>query len=648
MTTNTAAITENPDQDDVLAAGIRDVRMSFDYGNYTDALNACEVLLARRPGHAEALLLLGLISFELEEPQRALLLLGQAHETAPDVREYADALANVNAQLGEVGEALYYAKLATILQPHWMGDALLPEKYSKFFEGLRNANPHLFRNRAQRLLEKGNAADALALCEKQLELTADDIDTWRFLARAAQEVGNIERVLDACEFLSAEEDLSADDYDVLARALAKVGRFADAEQAHRNAIEHEPDNPSLSQSRIRTLAAQYGNTDGHLDRENSAWVAQNLVTTASPSQAPTPAAVGERPLRIGYVGGELYGGPLADLLAPILTLHDPKRVKIYCYAANARYDTASESLANKSARWTDIHGVDPLTVAQILRGDGIDIAVDLSGHGPDNQLRMFAQRPAPICVSWLGTALPAGANFDYQLASEALLPASEPAGDSAANVYRLPKTHLAHRPFNAPEMVAPLPARMQPHLTLGVMAPLAQLGETCVRDWAEILAAIPNARIVVANVEGLKDAAVHRLHELAATMSIRERIDVADLENLDPDGYGFFDHFDLMLDPQPNSRFLETCRALWMGVPVLAVAGTGPLGRQAADALSAADRLEWVFDSTQARIAGISDLAGDLGALADLRAGLRDEIATTALYDVAGFTRSLEDAYHAL
>ena len=646
MNASTAQILETTAESDILAAGVRDVRACFDVANYADALDACEVLLARCPNSAEALLLLGLISFEVDEPQRALILLTQAHDKAPDVREYADALACVNAQLGDATEALFYAKLATALSAHPLGDALLPETYSKFFHSLSNAKPHLFRKRAQRQLDKGDAANALMACEKQLQLTPDDNDTWRLLAQAALERGNVERVVDACEFLGSEP-LLASDYDVLARALAKVGRFDEAEQAHFNAIAEEPHNPALSQSRIRTLAARYGHTVGHVERENSAWVAQHVDRADRPQKHPTIVGNSDRPLRIGYVGGELHAGPLADLLLPILALHDPSQVQSFCYAANARYDMASEGMATHCERWTDIHGVDPVTAAEILRGDGIDIAVDLGGHGPGSQLLMFANRPAPVCVSWTGTAFPAGAGFDYLLASETLTPGGENASNATA-VYRLPATHLAFRPLDAPETIAPLPAGRQPHITIGVMAPLSQLGETCVSDWSEILDAIPNARIVVANVERLDSPAVTRIYELATVAGIRDRVDVADLDDVDPAGYAFFEHLDILLDPQPNSRFLETCRALWMGVPVFAITGAGYLGRQAAAALSAAGRPEWVYASNQARVAGIADLVGDLDRLARLRSSLRDQVAGSALCDVAGFTRTLEQAYRAM
>ncbi len=302
MNANTALIQDSPADEDVLAAGVRDVRAYFDTGNYGEALNVCEGLIAQRPEGAEALLLLGLISFELDEPKRALLLLHQAHERAPQVREYADALACVNAQLGDDTEALYFAKLATVLTPHPLGEALLPDKYSKFFESLRNANPNLYRQRAQRQLDKGAAAVALATCEKQLELTPNDADTWRLLARAALEIGNVDRVLDACEFLGADT-LTASDYDILARALAKVGRFDEAEKAHSNAIEYAPDDASLAQSRIRTLAARHGNANGHLERANSAWVAQFTDPAETPQKSLPKVKKDERYLRIAYIGG---------------------------------------------------------------------------------------------------------------------------------------------------------------------------------------------------------------------------------------------------------------------------------------------------------------------------------------------------------
>jgi predicted O-linked N-acetylglucosamine transferase (SPINDLY family) len=496
-------------------------------------------------------------------------------------------------------------------------------------------------------LDKGNAVSALASCEKQLEISPNDSETWRLLARAALEVGNVERVIDACEFLSADT-LLASDYDVLARALAKVGRFDEAERAHANAIECEPDNPSLSQSRIRTLAARHGSAGGYLGRENSAWVAQFTARAAARQERPATAADTDRPLRIAYIGGELYTGPMVELLTPILAAHDAKHFLPFGYTASKCYDMASESLSLKCLRWTKINGVDPVTVGEILRGDGIDIAVDLSGHGIGSQLHMLAQHPVPVCVSWPLIAHPGGAGFDHLLTCETLVPLDQDAGEVAKAVHRLPAAHLAHRPIDAPEAITALPALNQPHVTLGVMAPLAHISETCVKDWAEILADVPNGRIVVANVERLGDPAVTRIYEMATAAGIRDRVDVADLESADLIGYGFFDYFDVLLDPQPNSGFLETSRALWMGVPVLAIAGEGYLGRQAAAALDAAGKPEWVFNTNQARAAGIADLVSDLGQLADLRGKLRNDVARSALCDVRGFTRALEQAFRAM
>lgn len=634
------------DDDAIVAAAVTEIRALFDAANHAAALDACERLLARQPNSAEALLLLGLISFEVDEPERALVLLGEAHDRAPAIREYADALACVNAQLGASTEALFYAKLATTLSPHPLGEALLPATYSNFFQSFRDAKPNLFRDLAKRQLDKGEAAAAVASCDRQLELNGNDAETWRLLARAALACGDVARVLDACEFLAAD-GLSAADFDVLARAMAKVGRFDDAMQAHQNAIGLEPEVAAWAHSRIRTIAAQYGDTGGHLAQANRAWAAQ----FAPPEKRHAMPLAGapqttDRPLRIGYVSGALHSGPTADILSQILTLHDSAHFHPYCYSSGPRYDTASENIAIKCARWTDIHGVDPLTAAEILRRDGIDIAVDLGGHGPDSQLQMFAQRPAPVCVSWLGAALPAGAGFDYMLASAQLVSAGTDRADTGATLVRLPDTHLAHRPLDAPAAAAPLPALRHDHVTIGVMAPLAELAApACLDDWSEILAAVDNARIVVANIDTLSDDAARRLHDMLSAAGIRDRVDIATLDGIDPTGYGYYDHFDVLLDPQPNSRFLETCRALWMGVPVLALTGAGYLGRQAAAALSAAGRPEWVFETNGARAAGLAALIADRPALADLRASLRDQVKATPLFNVAAFTRTLERAY---
>jgi len=143
-------------------------RAAFERGDHAEVIALCEAALARQREAPEALMLLGLVSFELEQPQEALTLVERAHHAAPEVREFADALSCVLARLGHDSEGLYYAKLATILTPHPEGAALLPDKFANYLVSLRDTDSTLFQRRAACALDKGDYAAALRDGQKQL------------------------------------------------------------------------------------------------------------------------------------------------------------------------------------------------------------------------------------------------------------------------------------------------------------------------------------------------------------------------------------------------------------------------------------------------------------------------------------------------
>ena len=134
-------------------AALREAIAALDDEWQDEAILACERALKTNPACAEAIYLLGLVAFDLDEPVRAIKLLEKAHELSPQVQEFAEALAAVQARLGKVGEALFYAKLATSLAPHPTIRDLLPERFGTFFKNLEAGETHFYRSRAERKFE---------------------------------------------------------------------------------------------------------------------------------------------------------------------------------------------------------------------------------------------------------------------------------------------------------------------------------------------------------------------------------------------------------------------------------------------------------------------------------------------------------------
>jgi len=337
---------------------VREARAAYDLDNYDRTISVCERLLARYPVNAEALLLLGMTSWKMDEPAHAIDMLRRAQKADENTREYADALATVLAHLGDSTESLYFAKLATILAPHPFGDELLPRNFTEYFKNLNYARPHIYRTRARHALERGAYREARNLIEKQINLTPNDPETMRLGAQTFYESNQLARAVTAIE-AAIEAGATATDHDQLARCFAKAGFFSAALESHDTAIALRPEDPALAQSRLRSLALQHG--DGAAVPEFAAachaWFAKFVPATDAVSFENVPEP--ERRLRIGYLGSGFHARGLAPMFEGILAMHDPQQYEIYIYASGTHQDMTTENLMRRCARWTDVTGIDP-------------------------------------------------------------------------------------------------------------------------------------------------------------------------------------------------------------------------------------------------------------------------------------------------
>jgi len=617
--------------DGSIEAHVRAARAAFDVENYDGAIAACERLLANHSGAPEALLLLGLVSWKLDEPVQAVDLLRRAHDADPDCREYADALATILAQLGDSTESLYYAKLSTVLSSHPLGAALLPSKFTEYFKNLNFARPHTFRNRARKALERGAIQEAIDLCGTQLELTPNEPETLRLIAAALFEQGQITSAVSALQCV-IRDCATANDYDNLARFLAAAGKYDEALLAHDMAGLRQPDDPLPAQARLRTLAKQFGDEDptSTFAVACRSWADRFGHRGSGAPAGFTNSADPERRLRIGYVGAGLHAGDLAPMLEPIFARHDQALVETYVYADDARQDPMTESLMRHVSRWTDLRNVDPETAAEIIRGDGIDIAVDLRGLDTDNRLLTFLHRPAPVCLGWLGVRPISTDAHDAHLVGEGLTTAGTLPVDHPITMAGMPAINPAP------------PLSTNGHLTFGVLGPVSAIGHASVAIWKTVLDAVPDAQLLVANYGRIDSDTVNRIHQLTAHVGLSDRVIVAELEDQHAPRAKFMDYIDVVLDTMPQSGFTETGEALWMGVPALAAKGSA-----GARALAAAGKDAWIYPDLD----GLRETARELSQRADMlheyRQSMRLSLADAPLFDVGAFTRSLEAAYRA-
>ena len=323
-------------------------------------------------------------------------------------------------------------------------------------------------------------------------------------------------------------------------------------------------------------------------------------------------------------------------------------IEVFAYPTAGFADRTTQRLRAHCAGWHYLHGDDDATAAARIHGHGIDVLVDLAGHTGANRLPIFAFKPAPVQVSWLGYFATTGvAQIDYLLADPVSVP-PEHDGHFTESVWRLPRTRLC---FTAPEedaVVGPLPAARRGFVNLGSFQNLFKIGDPVLALWARVLSALPAARLQISARQLADPAIASRLRGRLQQAGIaEERVTVhgpADRATY----LAAYNEVDFVLDTFPFPGGTTTCEALWMGVPTLTLAGDRLIARQGASIMAAAGYPDWIASSADEFVARAVAHASDLPALASVRAGMRAQMLASPLCDAPRFARDLAEALWAM
>lgn len=616
---------------------------------HDEVILICERILAANPLCADALFLLGLVTYDFGEPNQAIPILEKAHEMCPQRQEFAEALAAILARIGRVSDALFYAKLATTLEPHPSVPNLLPERFGTFFRNLLSGNANFYLDRAERKFYMGRFAEAAEDCRRQLESTPGNTRTLRLLARACHNACQFEAAISAYHAVLHDGDPEADDLGGLADALAAAGRHDEAAACQDAAEAAAPHDAHIASRRLARLAAYPPFDDREIAAAHAAWSQRHAALVRPHRPVVARDTDPARPLRVAYLSGAFRRNDFAEFFAPVLQGHRAEAFEAYCYSDGTRKDGVTELLMQAADKWTDITDVDDETVWEILRGDEIDIAVDLSGHFEGGRPRVFARGAAPVSLSWLGYPLPLNLpTMDYFVTDAATWPEDLPAPQGGEKLWRLARVPFAYRsPVHLPP-VGELPAARVGHITFGASGDLAAITPARACDWARLLRAIAGSRLLICNRFDHDPPAIERVGEIFAHLGLRNRVDVVNAGENFHSEFDFYHHVDLALDLGTATAIVENCRALWMGVPVLAHAGRHAATRGAASLLTAAGYPEWCAANGPRLADAAQALARDVGRLGEIRQALRDAVSASPLGDVTGLTREIEGAYRAM
>jgi predicted O-linked N-acetylglucosamine transferase (SPINDLY family) len=591
-------------------------------GRLADAEASYRKALALKPGYAEAHNNLGVTLYEQNRLPEAEAAYRAALAIQPDYADAYNNLGNALSKQRQPAEAESNLRRALRYRPDF-------------------ADAHY--NLASALRDLGRPNEAINSFRQALALKPDSAEAHLNLGVTLNDLGRLKDAENSYRAALRVNAAYPEAHNNLGNTLREQGRLPEAEASYRRALTLKPAYPeaysnllfnhccaaNCTASYYREEARQYGlMLEGMTGARYSAW-----------SCAAPPGR-----LRVGLISGDLRNHPVGYFLESLVSHIDPARIELIAYPTNHYYDDLSARVAPFFAAWKPLADYGDEEAARLIHADGVHVLIDASGHTAGHRLPVFARKPAPIQVSWLGYFASTGVpEIDYVLGDPLVMPEEEEA-HFTEKVWRLPESYLC---FTAPDIaleVAALPAKSAGYITFASFNNLSKVNEAVIALWSRVLCAVPKSRLFL-KTKHLNDPA------LCATM--RQRFaafgipaDRLLLEGSSPRAelLAAYQRVDIALDPFPYPGGTTSVEALWMGVPLITRRGDRFLSHMGESIAHNAGLADWIAANDNDYVAKAVYHSTHLERLAALRAGLRAQVLASPLFNAPRFARNFEAA----
>jgi predicted O-linked N-acetylglucosamine transferase (SPINDLY family) len=557
-------------------------------GRLAEAEQGYREILQQAPQHADSLHLLGVIALQTGHLEPALSLVQSAVRIRPDGAIYHSNLGQVLEQLGRLDDAEKAYRTALALDPN-EADAL---------------------NNLGRLLQgQGQLAEAEACFLKAIELNPN-------YAEPQTNLGNL---------------------------LKDRGDLDGAIAAFRRAVELRPDLSLLHSNLLLTLHYHADYSPADLQREHAIWASRHVAPLESERMELPSDTDPDRRLRVGYVSPDFREHAVARFMLPLLENHDRDEVELIGYSDVTRPDSVTGQIREQFDDWRESGTWSDAELAAKIRDDGIDVLVDLAAHSARNRLLAFARKPAPVQVTYLAYCSTTGVDaIDYRLTDRYLDPTQDDEAWYTERSVRLPHCYWCYAQPAPEQGQLPASDREPGPPAFGCLNNFAKVTDTALELWTRLLDRVPEAHLVIyARAEWHQDRMRQALQRAGLSEDRLEFVGWQPLEEY----LATYRRIDVALDPMPYTGGTTTCDALWMGVPVVTLAGRTAVSRGGASLLSNVGLPELVARGEDEYLDIAANLMRDPERLADLRQSLRPRLEASPVMDAPAFVRGLEAAF---
>lgn len=485
----------------------------------------------------------------------------------------------------------------------------------------------------------GNRDLARSCLLKAIELDPKNVEAMYRLAIIYWTYNHVDEVMKLIQQIIATDPNRPDAYMLFSLYFMKLGKHEECCNFFKQAVDLDPNNPQLYSSYL-------GSTNYSEVLSKDEWFEAHcrygdIVSAIAPRfDSYGNLAEPEKKLRVGYVSADLHSHSVATFFEPLLENFDRDQFEFICYYNRRVTDDVTLRLKKLASEWRDISALNDAELSALIRQDGVDLLVDLTGHTSANRLSMFAMKPAPVQFTWLGYGPTTGMKaIDYIFVDRYYVPDQLEERFFAEKPLYLNTYRVFRPPLDLP--VSELPALSKGFVTFGSFNSFNKISEELLLLWADIVAAVPNSRFAI--IVNARES-IDLVKKTFASRGVAEdRLLI--FTKLKYDHFlQLHHHVDIALDCYPHAGFTTSFNGLWMGVPMISRIGPRMASRTGLGLLGPLGMEEFVADSQEQYLERAVYWANNLPRLAEIRSGLRERLKASVLMDHVVFTRDFEAA----
>ncbi|MDD2850965.1 MAG: tetratricopeptide repeat protein [Desulfuromonadaceae bacterium] len=610
-------------------------------GKLNEADTLCQYLVSKDPNYLDALFLSGNIAFYRSRWHEAADYFRRAAKLAPDngvvLNNYGLALLEVaRNNNGDEAESLSRAV--------------------QVFERATELDPNYFSaliNLGLTYKELGSFDDAASYYHIALRLEPRNPDVWMQLGTLYSISFNYDEAIKCyLHLLDLSPTSPSEVFNRIAALYCYTGEIDNSVEYFRKSVDCSSiyeQARHFASNRLFHLHYLPHITPEEISRQHYLWGKSYFSKETIPPFLNSPEP--DRIIKIGYVSGDFRMNAVSFFIQPVLAAHDPKKIKIYCYSNVLKKDIVTKQLIqHHKIIWREIAGITDTEACAMIRNDEIDILIDLSGHSGEHRLSLFALRPAPIQATWIGypdtTGLP---GMDYRITDFKADPPGLTEHLHTEKLLRLPISFLCYNPGRDFPREGEAPVTRNGYVTFGSMSNFSKINEPLLDIWCHILASVPDSQLVLRYRGQESDRIKNKLCDrLELNSESASRLVVLGHARSVVEQMEAYRSIDIALDTFPYHGTTTTCEALYMGVPVITLAGRSHLSRVGVSLLETVGLQDFIANDPGEYIEKAVALASNLPLLTTLRRNLRTILLNSPLCDNVSFTARLEEAYRSI